>query len=427
MAVVPLPSIAEAFPSEILGYTPDFVFSNASLSIPDPKTVCLQAVARARAHKVNFKPGGRDRADLLAQTQAELKGLAHEVRYSSSISSASVTGSPGRGKDPTRNRRKLLVRYRKNLRQKSEPGDLPAYIRKAFDGIPFPELLGAGAVLPITCPTPEPPTVLEYGDQQWTDIATAVMGTLPIDTNPRPCAQPGSLAFARYFDYTLLRDDATSDQVDELCTDAVQYGFKAVCIRPEFVAQAAAAVKDSEVLVCAVINFPNGADTIRKIVADATAAVRHGAHELDFVVNYPLLLTMQFQRAHDSIKAVRMACPTPTVLKVTLEVSQLSRFQTVAGCLLAERAGADFVTTGTGTLGRGAVPWDLFVMTAAAASFGTGQMGRKAIAGVRDIYDCIWLIQAGATRIGTSLAVNLMDSARRLEGDDETSSQQLSQ
>lgn len=219
---------------------------------------------------------------------------------------------------------------------------------------------------------------------------------------------------AKYIDHTLLKPDATEDQIDVLLAEAKQYNFASVCINPYWVARAAAALKDVDVNVCTVIGFPLGANTTFVKVAEANQALDLGAVEVDMVLNVGELK----QRHDDQVKADIQAVADAThakhgLLKVIIEAVLLSDDEKVRACRIAEAAGADFVKTSTGFASGGATVHDVALMRQTVGN----RLGVKAAGGIHSYAEAKALIDAGASRLGASAGVQIMKEASEATDD----------
>ncbi|MBE0699647.1 MAG: deoxyribose-phosphate aldolase [Anaerolineaceae bacterium] len=223
-----------------------------------------------------------------------------------------------------------------------------------------------------------------------------------------PDGHPGSRSFAAWVDHTLLKPEATPEQIEKLCAEARQYQFASVCINPLFVPLAADLLAGSPVLVCTVIGFPLGA-TLSQVKAEETRqAIGAGAREVDMVIPVGMLKGERYETvANDIQSVVEAAHPAGAVVKVILEMALLSRFEKIIGCLISQTAGADFVKTSTGFGPGGATLEDVELMRRVVGP----RMGVKAAGGVRSLADARAMLLAGATRLGTSAGVKIMQEA----------------
>lgn len=207
-------------------------------------------------------------------------------------------------------------------------------------------------------------------------------------------------AIRTYIDHTLLKPDATPEQIRRLCTEADENGFASVCVNPAYVPLAAELLKDSAVNVCTVIGFPLGMNATAIKAAEALKAVQDGADELDMVIQVGQLKSGNLAYVEDDIRAV-VEAGGGRLVKVIIETALLTDEEKVTACQLAQRAGADFVKTCTGFSGGAASVHDIALMRKTVGP----NMGVKASGGVRDYASAVALIEAGATRIGTSSGV----------------------
>ena len=216
---------------------------------------------------------------------------------------------------------------------------------------------------------------------------------------------------AAMIDHTLLKADATKEEVLHLCAEAAKYGFKSVCVNPYWVPFSAETLRGHPVEICTVIGFPLGASQPEIKAAEARLAVQQGATEVDMVVNVGALKSGQLDVVEADIRAVRAAVPG-VVLKVILETALLNDQQKIDGCKASQAAGADFVKTSTGFSTGGATAPDVALMRRVV---GDG-IGVKASGGVRNQADAIRMIESGANRIGASAGVKIMHELRGLAG-----------
>ncbi|MED1949038.1 deoxyribose-phosphate aldolase [Brevibacillus centrosporus] len=210
---------------------------------------------------------------------------------------------------------------------------------------------------------------------------------------------------ASYIDHTLLKPEATKDQVMKLCVEAREYGFASVCINPAFVELAASILNSSDAKVCTVVGFPLGANATAIKVEETKQAIRDGAEEIDMVINIGALKAGDSQLVEDDIRAVVDAAEG-SLVKVIIETCLLTREEKILACQLAEKAGAHFVKTSTGFSSGGATPEDVALMKEVVGE----RLGVKASGGVRDLASAQSMIQAGATRIGSSNSVVIVNS-----------------
>ena len=213
---------------------------------------------------------------------------------------------------------------------------------------------------------------------------------------------------ATYIDHTLLKPDATRDEILKICEEGVRYGFASVCINPIWVREAACSLRGSGVKVCTVIGFPLGANAPDTKAYEARRAIFEGASELDMVINVGALKSGDHDLVSRDIRGVvEVTHEVGYICKVIIETALLSDDEKVSACLIAKEAGADFVKTSTVFSKGGATAADVALMRRVVG----GQMGVKASGGVRDLKQAQEMIQAGATRIGASVGVNIIQEA----------------
>jgi deoxyribose-phosphate aldolase len=214
---------------------------------------------------------------------------------------------------------------------------------------------------------------------------------------------------AHLIDHTLLKPDATRDQIKKLCEEAVKFGFASVCINPWNVAQAAELVRGSEVKVCTVVGFPLGATLPQVKIYETEESIKQGAQEIDMVINIGALKSNLDETVEADIRGVVEASHQGNAIcKVILETALLTTEEKIRGSLAAKNAGADFVKTSTGFSTGGATAEDVSLMRAVVG----GEIGVKAAGGVRSYEDLQKLVAAGATRIGASASIKILEQAR---------------
>ena len=221
-------------------------------------------------------------------------------------------------------------------------------------------------------------------------------------------ALPQGKALASWIDHTLLKPEATSAQIEQLCQEALQYSFAAVCINPAYVSQSARHLDGSAVKVCTVVGFPLGAAMTTSKVLETYACLDAGAQEIDMVLNVGAIKSQAYGLALDDIQGVVQAAHhRRAIVKVILENALLTRHEKILACLLCQAAGADFVKTSTGFAASGATFEDVELMRRVVGS----SMGVKAAGGVRNYADALSMIRAGASRIGSSSGVSILQVA----------------
>ncbi|HEM4017198.1 TPA: deoxyribose-phosphate aldolase [Streptococcus suis] len=211
----------------------------------------------------------------------------------------------------------------------------------------------------------------------------------------------------KYIDHTILKPETTQEQVEKILAEAKEYDFASVCINPTWVALAAESLKDSDVKVCTVIGFPLGANTPAVKAFETKDAISNGADEIDMVINIGALKTGNYDLVLEDIKAV-VAASGDKLVKVIIEACLLTDDEKVKACQLSQEAGADYVKTSTGFSTGGATVADVALMRKTVGP----DMGVKASGGARSYEDAIAFIEAGASRIGASSGVAIMNGAQ---------------
>jgi deoxyribose-phosphate aldolase len=210
---------------------------------------------------------------------------------------------------------------------------------------------------------------------------------------------------APMIDHTLLKPDATSAQVEQICAEARQYGFASVCVNPTHVHACAELLKDAHPVVCTVIGFPLGASAPIVKSYETEIAIEDGADEIDMVINIGALKDGNDQLVLDDITGVvETAHSKDKLVKVIIETCLLTDEEKERACKLAKEANADFVKTSTGFAGGGATVEDIALMRRVVGP----KVGVKASGGVRSYEDAVALVEAGATRLGASAGVKIM-------------------
>lgn len=224
-----------------------------------------------------------------------------------------------------------------------------------------------------------------------------------------PSERPARIdeAIAAIIDHTILKPEATRADIVKVCREARQYGFASVCVNSYWVPLVRAELQGSAVKVCSVIGFPLGATSTEAKIAEAAAALRSGAQELDMVLNAGALRSGDRETVMRDIQdVVKTAHQSGAIVKVILETALLDDDQKRLACLLAKGAGADFVKTSTGFGPGGATAHDVALMRAAVGP----EMGVKASGGIRTLADLKKMTAAGATRIGASASVSIIEA-----------------
>ena len=217
-------------------------------------------------------------------------------------------------------------------------------------------------------------------------------------------------SLAALIDHTILKPEATRDDVIRVCREARRYGFASVCVNPYWVPLVALELRGSAVKVCTVVGFPLGATSTAAKVCEAELALRDGAQEVDMVMNIGALKSGDYAVVESDIRLVAETCHRyGAILKVILETALLDDTEKAVACALAKLAGADFVKTSTGFSKGGATAADVALMRRVVGP----QMGVKASGGIRTLEDLKAMTAAGATRIGASASVRIVEAASR--------------
>lgn len=220
---------------------------------------------------------------------------------------------------------------------------------------------------------------------------------------------PRDLSVARLIDHTLLKPDASADEIAQLCREAREYHFASVCVNSANVPLCRDLLKGSDVAVCTVVGFPLGASPPEVKAYEAQLAIQNGATEIDMVMNIGALKSRDLKALHRDIATVVATCHAHNVIcKVILETSKLTDEEKVIASQVCKVAGADFVKTSTGFGGGGATVGDVALMRKVVGA----DIGVKASGGVRTFEDAQAMVKAGATRIGASAGVAIVKAER---------------
>jgi deoxyribose-phosphate aldolase len=231
------------------------------------------------------------------------------------------------------------------------------------------------------------------------DRIASTLGVAPTD---------GSLS--HLIDHTLLKPDASQDEIAQLCYEARKHGFASVCVNPSYVKLCSELLKGSGVLICTVVGFPLGATSTETKTFEASNSIRDGATEVDMVINVGALRSRDWELVEHDIASVASACHAGgAILKVIIEAALLSDEEKVAACQLAKVAGADFVKTSTGFGPGGATAEDVALMRRVVGP----ELGVKAAGGIRTYEDAAKMIAAGASRIGASASVKIVSGSEK--------------
>jgi deoxyribose-phosphate aldolase len=213
---------------------------------------------------------------------------------------------------------------------------------------------------------------------------------------------------AGLIDHTLLKPEASREEIRKLCEEAARFGFASVCVNPWNVAFAAELLRGTKVKVCTVVGFPLGATLPQVKSYEAEEAIKQGAQEIDMVINIGALKSVQDEIVEADIRGVVEASHRGgAICKVILETVLLTNDEKVRASMLSKKAGADFVKTSTGFSTAGATAEDVALMRSVVGS----EIGVKAAGGVRSFDDLTKMVRAGATRVGASASVKIMDQA----------------
>ncbi|TMN21003.1 deoxyribose-phosphate aldolase [Lentibacillus cibarius] len=213
---------------------------------------------------------------------------------------------------------------------------------------------------------------------------------------------------AKFIDHTQLKPETKKDKISEIVQEAREYGFASVCVNPYWVPYCYEHLKDTDVKVCTVIGFPLGATSTQSKVFETKQALNDGAAEVDMVINVGELKAANDQAVQRDIKEVVEAADGHALTKVIIETSLLTDDEKVRACKLAKAAGADYVKTSTGFSGGGATAEDVKLMRQTVGD----DMGVKASGGIRDTKSVKEMIDAGATRIGASAGVEIVNGEK---------------
>ncbi|HZK00747.1 MAG TPA: deoxyribose-phosphate aldolase [Tissierellaceae bacterium] len=207
-------------------------------------------------------------------------------------------------------------------------------------------------------------------------------------------------------DHTLLKPNSSKDEIEQLCNEAIKYQFAAVCVNPYYVSYCKKLLKNTDVKIATVVGFPLGASTKNTKVFETIDAINKGADEIDMVINIAALKDGAYQVVSDEIKDIVKAAHKKVLVKVIIETCLLNDDEKKKACELALEAGADFVKTSTGFSTGGATVEDVKLMKSVVGD----KMQVKASGGIRDLEAAKMMIEAGATRLGTSSGVKIVES-----------------
>lgn len=213
---------------------------------------------------------------------------------------------------------------------------------------------------------------------------------------------------ASYIDHTVLKPDTKEGDIIRLCREALEYKFASVCVNPGYVKLAYSFLAGTEVKVCTVVGFPLGATMSEVKAFEAAKAIENGAAEVDMVINVGALKSGRRDLVEEDIRTVAAACKGKALLKVIIETCLLTDEEKVTACSLSKKAGADFVKTSTGFSTGGATAEDIALMRKTVGS----ELGVKASGGIRTLEAAIKMIEAGASRIGSSSSVAMLNELK---------------
>lgn len=211
----------------------------------------------------------------------------------------------------------------------------------------------------------------------------------------------------KYFDHTILKAEATEAQVAKICEEALKYDFASVCVNQYYTKFVAEKLKGSNVDVCTVVGFPLGMSDTRVKAFETKAAIEDGATEIDMVINVGALKDKKYDFVLNDIKTLKEVCGKDVVLKVILETCLLTEEEIVKACELSKEAGADFVKTSTGFSTGGAKATDVAIMRKTVGE----ELGVKASGGIHSAEEAQAMIDAGASRLGTSATLAIIGEA----------------
>lgn len=231
---------------------------------------------------------------------------------------------------------------------------------------------------------------------------------VPAGYEPRFTGSSSSRGIASMIDHTLLKPEATLEQVKKICREAVEYKFASVCVNSGFVPEVSKMLRGSGVKTCSVVGFPLGAMSPRAKAEETRDVIENGAEEVDMVINVGAVKSGNWDLVKQDIEAVVNAARGKALVKVIIETCLLNDEEKVKACTLSKMAGADFVKTSTGFSTGGATVDDIKLMRQAAGP----TMGVKASGGVKDYKTALAMIEAGATRIGTSSGIAIVKNEK---------------
>jgi len=261
---------------------------------------------------------------------------------------------------------------------------------------------------PMAATEPSGEAVGDNPDAAREFVRLGATGLTSVASVERPGNIPGDLA--RYIDHTILKPNATKEQIRNLCAEALEFNFRSVCVNPTWVSLAASLLRDSEVLTCTVVGFPLGANEPEIKAMEARRAIRNGAREIDMVINVGALKSGNEELVLRDIKSVVEECVDGNAkCKVILETALLTDEEKRRASELAKKARANFVKTSTGFSTGGATAADVALMASVVRGAG---MEVKASGGIGSYEDAMAMIEAGATRLGASASIGIVREAK---------------
>ncbi|MBX3043977.1 MAG: deoxyribose-phosphate aldolase [Candidatus Kapabacteria bacterium] len=214
------------------------------------------------------------------------------------------------------------------------------------------------------------------------------------------------IELAKTIDSTILKPDSKYSDIENLCRDAAKYHFASVCVLPRYVGYAANLLDGSGVAVCSVVGFPLGANYISTKIEEAESLIENRCTELDMVINLPALMNKEFAYVKEEIEALAELCHSnDAILKVIIETCLLSDYQKIEMCKIITEAGADYIKTSTGFSLAGADLKDIYLFR----EFIGENVRIKASGGIRNLEQALTFVEAGASRIGTSSGVKIIE------------------
>ena len=236
------------------------------------------------------------------------------------------------------------------------------------------------------------------------EVTLEVMSQRDVEMHPGPYTENTSKPLASYIDHTLLKPDATIEDVRKVCDEAKEHEFYSVCVNPSYIKFVAAQLAGTDVKPCCVVAFPFGTQPTVTKASETRTAVSHGAKEIDMVINVGAIKSKDWQLVKRDVDAVVQAAKGKAIVKVILETCLLTNEEKVKACTICKLAGADYVKTSTGFSGGGATVEDVALMRATVGP----NIGVKASGGIRTYEDAVAMINAGASRLGASAGVKII-------------------